>query len=114
MKLTFFFLFILIVSLVLAGCEKGPGKYDGFAQCLTEKGVKMYGTEWCKHCQNQKALFGNSFGYVDYIDCDKNKNACLKAGVRGYPTWVIGVENYPGEMALERLASLSGCKLTQG
>lgn len=26
------------------------GKYDEFAQYLTEQGVIMYGTEWCSHC----------------------------------------------------------------
>ena len=30
------------------------------AQCLTEKEVIMYGTEWCSHCKNQKAMFGES------------------------------------------------------
>jgi hypothetical protein len=90
-----------------------PGEYDEFAQCLTEKGVKMYGTEWCSHCKNQKAMFGTSFQYVDYIDCDKNKNACSSAGVTGYPTWKVGGNNYPGEKQLNILASLSGCTLPE-
>ncbi len=107
----FFILLILISSIILVGCSKGPGKYDSFAQCLTEKEVKMYGTEWCSHCQNQKKTFGKSFQYIDYIDCDRNKNECLKARVNSYPTWVVGGNNYPGEQSLFRLASLSGCKL---
>ncbi len=107
----FSFLFILIISIVLAGCVKGPGEYDTFAQCLTEKGVKMYGTEWCSHCQNQKKDFGNSFQYINYIDCDKRGDQCLKEGVQGYPTWIIEGEKYPGEQPLPRLATLSGCEL---
>jgi len=84
---------------------------DIFAQCLTENGFKMYGTEWCSHCQNQKKLFGRSFKLIDYIDCDRNKNLCLSNGVKGYPTWKINGENYSGEQSLERLAQLSGCEL---
>jgi len=111
MKKIFFIFFILITPIVLTACSKGPGDYDSFAQCLTEKGVKMYGTEWCSHCKNQKEAFGNSFQFVDYIDCDRDKGECLKAGVRGYPTWVIDGENYPGEQQLERLSLLTGCEL---
>jgi hypothetical protein len=37
---------------------------DIFAKCLANKGMKMYGTEWCKNCQKQKALFGDSFKYI--------------------------------------------------
>jgi hypothetical protein len=113
---------ILILGLLgvifLVGCSKvsidnssSPGELDNFAQCLTEKGVKMYGTEWCSHCKNQKAAFGSSFQYVDYVDCDKNKQACNSADITGYPTWTIEGNNYPGEQQLNNLASLSGCKL---
>ena len=28
-------------------------KYDGFARCLGDRGVKMYGAWWCPHCQEQ-------------------------------------------------------------
>ncbi len=108
----YFFLFsFLIVLVVLSGCVQGPGKYDTFAKCLTEKGLVMFGTEWCSHCQNQKRAFDSSFQFVNYVDCDRNKDECLKEGIRGYPTWVIDGEKYPGEQRLERLADLSGCNL---
>lgn len=109
--------FILAFSLMLLslpllnGCSKKPGSYDPFAKCLTEKGVIMYGTEWCPHCKNQKAAFGNSFEYVNYIDCDKNRDACIRAGVQGYPTWVIDGKSYPGEQPLFDLSSLAGCPM---
>jgi glutaredoxin len=109
------FIICLSLMILIAGCSNGtnndPGEYDQFAQCLTEKNVVMYGTEWCSHCKNQKVMFGNSFQYVDYIDCDKNKNECVNAGVEGYPTWKINGKNYPGEQSLNKLSSLTGCKL---
>ena len=106
----------LVIILILFGVLYGyksitgraiQGQYDEFANYLTGQGVKMYGTEWCSHCQNQKKLFGNSFQYIDYIDCDKNKNECSIAGVTGYPTWSINGQNYPGEQSLEKLAQLT-------
>jgi len=85
-------------------------KVVGLAECLTEKGAIMYGASTCSHCKNQKALFGDAFQYVTYIECDTTgKDACDKAGIQGYPTWIIGGQNYEGEITLENLAKASGC-----
>jgi len=111
---------LIVASLLVTACSGVPtdigvsaetGNSDALAKCLTENGATMYGTEWCGHCKNQKAAFGESFKYVSYIDCDKNSGACADAGVQGYPTWEIDGELYPGEQPLNKLASLSGCTL---
>ncbi|MFH1474201.1 MAG: thioredoxin domain-containing protein [Candidatus Aenigmatarchaeota archaeon] len=105
---------IIIVAILLylwASTPVEPREYDEFAKCLTDSGAVMYGTEWCGHCQNQKAMFGNSFSYVNYVDCDNNKLLCDNAGVEGYPTWRIDANNYPGEKTLQALSDLSGCSL---
>ncbi len=93
-----------------------PGPYDTFAQCLTEKGVVMYGAYWCPHCANQKKLFGSSFKYVTYVECDpggKNPqpDLCQQKGVTSYPTWEINGEVESGEIPLPVLAEKSGCTL---
>ena len=42
----------------------------------------MYGTNWCTHCSDQKALFGKkSFAEINFVDCDQEKNKCGMAGV---------------------------------
>ena len=92
---------------ILSGKTIQEGQYDDFAKYLTEKGVKMYGTEWCSHCKNQKELFGSSFQYINYIDCDKNKKECTLENITGYPTWKINNTKYSGEQSLERLAELT-------
>lgn len=80
------------------------------AQCLADKGVTMYGAEWCLHCQNQKSMFGKSFSVVPYVECPDDPNRCLAAGIHGYPTWVLANgERLEGEQSLESLASASGC-----
>ena len=110
-RFLFSFFFILIISVALSACSTNSVDYDTFAQCLSEKGATMYGTEWCSHCKNQKDMFGTSFQFITYVDCDINSDECLKNGVKGYPTWGINDENYPGEQQLPRLASLTGCQL---
>jgi len=85
--------------------------YDEFAQCIDEKGVIMYGSIRCSHCQNQKDAFGSSFQYITYVECPDNPSTCENAGISGYPTWVIDNQKYPGAKEMEVLASLTGCEL---
>lgn len=66
---------------------------DAFAKCLTDKGFAMYGAVWCSHCTAQKALFGDSFKYIKYVECPDNINLCLDKGVQGYPTWIREARN---------------------
>jgi len=86
-------------------------KLDEFAQYLTNSNVTMYGTSWCSHCQNQKKLFGKSFQYIDYIDCDRESEVCALEGIEGYPTWKINGISYPGEQSLQRLSQLTNYTL---
>ena len=53
----------VVIAVFVVGKKpaSGPGlaPTDALAQCLTAKGVKMYGAYWCSHCQNQKKAFGD-------------------------------------------------------
>lgn len=112
-------IYIIIGVVVVFGAysflsgNKGPGPVDDFAKCLADKGAIMYGASWCSHCKAQKELFGNSFQYVNYVECVKNKETCLSAGIEGYPTWVFadGTEQ-SGEMSLVSLSQRTGCSLS--
>ena len=103
-------IFLVGISLFLVACSSG-GTYDTLAECLTNKDAVMYGTEWCSHCKDQKKAFGDSFRKINFVDCDRNPDACNDAGVEGYPTWKINGENYGGAQPLDRLASLAGCQI---
>ena len=121
---------MLCVCAVLVGCGTAPtwetttttawnngevaveaGELATLATCLTDNGVTMYGTNWCSHCKDQKAMFGDAFAQVNYVDCDASKPACVAAGVQWFPTWKDNAGNaYPGTQSLERLASIAGCE----
>lgn len=83
-----------------------------FAKCLAERDVVMYGAEWCSHCKAQKALFGNAFQFVKYVECPDNIPLCTEKNIQGFPTWIFpsGV-TLVGEQSLMKLASESGCVL---
>ena len=68
-------------------------KYDGFARCLGDRGVKMYGAYWCPHCIEQKEKFGASFEYAPYVECGvkgdlhATSEICKQENIHHYPTW---------------------------
>ncbi len=117
-------LLIAVVLLITGGVfyflsaqSNAPGKYDSFAQCLKSKGLEFYGAFWCPHCQNQKALFGNSAKYLPYVECstpDSNGQlqVCIDKKIQVYPTWVFpDGSKQEGEMTFQELADKSGCEL---
>src|SRR3989344_2705823 len=114
-----FVIVAIVMVAVLYPKEKAGGELDSFAQCLASKGITMYGADWCAHCQNEKNRFGNSFRLVPYVECPKEPNKCIAAGINGYPTWTFpaslagGTDSrkLEGEQGLQKLSDESGCKL---
>ena len=120
-QLTIVFVLIALMAVVVIGFGIGtddnePSNLDEFAQCLTEKGVKMYGTYWCSHCENQKEAFEKSWQYINYVECSESGGGqtqeCADAGINGYPTWEFqDGSRLSGELSFEVLSSNSGCPL---
>lgn len=83
------------------------------AACMSEKNVTMYGAYWCPHCRNQKAMFGDAFEKVKYVECTQETKTCTEKQVESYPTWIYqdGTRTM-GEQPLEKLAEKSGCEYT--
>lgn len=77
------------------------------AQLLSRSGALFYGAWWCPHCSHQKELFGDKgSAFLPYVECDRDeagRQRCATAGVRAYPTWVIGAERREGVLSLEEL-----------
>ncbi|OGY90969.1 MAG: hypothetical protein A3H70_04090 [Candidatus Komeilibacteria bacterium RIFCSPLOWO2_02_FULL_48_11] len=101
---------VAVVWQVATGGQPNP-ELDSFAQCLTDKGVAMYGAKWCLHCQNQKKAFGKSFRLIKYLECPDNIELCLAKDIQGYPTWIINDKKYEGEQSLASLSQISDCPL---
>src|SRR3989344_3700751 len=117
-------IWIVLLAVILAATlvfifwpkDEVRGNYDDFAQCLTDKGVVMYGAYWCPHCQNEKKAFGDSFRLINYVECTQETGRCLAEKINGYPTWIFPASSadgsdggrFGGEMGLERLSEGSG------
>ncbi|MEI6774232.1 MAG: hypothetical protein WCL18_05590 [bacterium] len=70
----------IVATVFFAGCaqQTQTKNLDTFAQCLTDQGAIMYGSQTCPHCQSQKAMFGESFAKVTYVECTKEFDRCAK------------------------------------
>jgi glutaredoxin len=106
-----FFVVVLVVGVFFFTGRQGGVELVPFAKCLTDKGAVMYGTYWCSHCKAQKAAFGKSFEFVNYVECTVDTDKCTEDKINGFPTWVINGTHYEGKMDLSELASLTGCVL---
>jgi hypothetical protein len=99
--------------------NRAQHKRDGFARCLGERGVKMYGAWWCPHCQEQKEKFGASFEYAPYVECGIKGDVhgvaqvCKEQGIKHYPTWQFPPtgERVESIFTLEELSDRTGCAL---
>ncbi|MFH1099039.1 MAG: hypothetical protein V1723_03955 [Candidatus Uhrbacteria bacterium] len=108
---------LAIVGGIVLGASSRPADVgvEQLAKALTEHGARMYGAWWCGHCQSQKALFGDAWRYITYVECAVPGNVqgktaeCDAAGITGYPTWVFpdGSRLF-GEISLEQLAERIG------
>lgn len=101
------------------------GTYDTFAQCITDSGMVMYGSQGCSSCGKQRALFGDSFQYINEIECDPRfedhdpqVQLCISKNIEGTPTWILEDESGntltkygKGVLTLEELSEASGCPL---
>ncbi|MGE5446136.1 MAG: vitamin K epoxide reductase family protein [Ignavibacteriales bacterium] len=110
---------VLLGSVFLQPNGLSTGSKDtwqvSLAKHLTEVGATMYGAYWCPHCMEQKELFGEAFKYINYVECDPmgrraNPALCNEKGIKGYPTWEIKGNFYPGVRSLEELSNLSEYK----
>ena len=111
-------LVVIIGVLVFADrASGGPGQYDGFAQCLKDKGATFYGAFWCPHCQNQKAMFGKSKDLLPYVECSTpdqrgQTQVCIDKGIKTYPTWYFpDMSSTTGETSLQTLSERTNCPL---
>lgn len=120
-KAVWLLIVLLFIGLVfwLVRTPGKAGRLDSFATCIKDSGALFYGTFWCPHCQNQKAMFGSSAKLLPYIECstpDGNSQlqVCADAGVVGYPTWKFGTSTVEtGEVSLNRLSELTNCPLPE-
>lgn len=89
---------------------------ESFAQCLTQKGIKLYGSSRDVLTQEQKTIFGKAIEYLTYIECIEPESGellfeCQVKKIKTFPTWEFADgKRKSGVLSLEELKELSGCE----
>src|SRR3989344_2200823 len=96
--------------------------HTALAQCLTEKGVVMYGSFTCANCARQRRILGNAFEYIKEIECNPEgenpePQRCVNKKITHTPTWIQEDENQGellradyGYRTPKELAEIFGCQ----
>jgi hypothetical protein len=117
-----FIIFIIIINLIpvlIFNTTDVGENYDVLAKCLNENGVRFYSSIYCGHCLEQKELFGDSFQYIEEIEChpdasDSQAELCKQMEIVGTPTWTMEHEGKElkrnvGYMSIEDIRNWAGC-----
>jgi len=95
--------------------EEDLEKLKTFSSCLAEKGLIIYGANWCGWT---KKLAIDTLGGFDiagdvYVECTEEEELCSQEDVTGYPTVKLNGESYSGERTLEALGEATGCNVPE-
>jgi hypothetical protein len=87
------------------------GKEKGFAECLKEKGMILFGQGSEPNTLQQLLIIGN-FANRIYVDCvGANLQACQQLGIQEIPSIVYQNNVYTGVKSAEWIEGLTGCEL---
>lgn len=85
-------------------------KLKEFNQCLAQKGVKIYGANWCGYTQKWVETLGGFDAVTPiYVECTEETELCQTEGISGYPTTKINGKDYNNARTIEAIASETGC-----
>jgi transcription elongation factor Elf1 len=110
---------VLLLLLSIATLACAADKNDAFARCLSAKGATMYGDFRCPHCAKQKAMFGEAFKKVHYVECgivgqppNVQTQQCRELQIKNYPTWSFqDGDRLEGPQTLQKLGEKTGCQV---
>lgn len=92
--------------------EEDLKKLEEFNKCLSQKGVKIYGANWCGWTQRWVSTLGGSKAVSPiYVECTENENLCNSENIRGYPTTKINGKEYSGPRTIEAIGKEVGCPI---
>ncbi|MFA6022590.1 MAG: hypothetical protein WC781_00720 [Candidatus Pacearchaeota archaeon] len=108
------FVIVICIAYYLSFIESNKN-YEDIAKCLTSKNVTMYGSIFCSHCQEEKKTFGDSWKYVNYVECSMvnlpgENEFCISKKIEAYPTWEFpNGSRKVGFISPEELGKITNC-----
>jgi len=96
---------VIILAFFLINKNKNETP-DEIAKCIGKNSL-LYTQLGCHACKTQEDLFGESYQYLNKIDCWFERDKC--EDITATPTWIIKGEKYIGVQTIEKLKELTNC-----
>lgn len=107
--ITFLVIFGVVILATFLIKNKGGETSDEIAKCIGQNSI-IYSQLGCHACEAQKNLFGESYQYLNEIDCYYTPQKCIDANITATPTWIIKNQKYVGVQSIDELKEFTGCK----
>lgn len=92
-----------------------PEEMKTFIDCLKNKGLVVYGANWCGWTKQIIATLGGQELIAPiYVECTEQEALCKEKRITGYPTILINGEEYQGSRTVVEFANKTGCTAPAG
>ena len=100
---------LFVIALAIYALTRSNANTDEeLAKCIGSKSA-LYIQTGCFACQKQEDLFGDTYKFLNTIDCLVQKQECLDKEITATPTWIINSKKFVGIRTIEKLKELTGC-----
>ncbi len=100
---------VILLAIGILYFKSGNANPDEkIVKCIAEKAT-LYVSTGCPHCQTQKNVFGEMVELLNIIDCTKDSNKCVEAGITNIPTWIFNDTYVKGSYKIDELKEMMGC-----
>jgi hypothetical protein len=97
---------ILLAALLINGNKQETS--TEIAKCIG-KNSELYIQLGCHACKTQEEMFGESYQYLNSIDCFYEREKCIEKNITATPTWIISGKEYIGVQEIKELQRLTNC-----
>ena len=97
---------IILGVLLLSGIIIYFGNQKSNEEINIGENATLYISNGCPHCHTQLKILGECSN-LTIVDCIKEPNKCLDAGIIRVPIWIINNQKYEGVKSIEELKELT-------
>lgn len=106
-------------TLTIGGVTYENVDMKALAKAIYDSGAKFYGADWCPHCTRQKAMFGEGYTELPFVEVTNPNHTLNSVGaeknITQLPTWVFEDETrVEGVLEIEELLAYTGVTIPQG
>jgi len=98
----------IIASILIINYYRNNGLNGATAMCIAEKS-KLFVSERCGHCTNQKQILEPYLEKFELIDVLEHPEVWEKYNLVGVPSWIIDGKTYLGVQSVNNLKEITGC-----